>query len=229
MQRPLICLAATVAALVPLAAACSGDDDAAATAPPPAANVADGQCRTNAPTPEPNPGSYDAPEQVIDPDTTYRAVLDTSCGEITVELDATAAPITVNSFVFLAREGFFNGLTFHRVVPGFVIQGGDPTGTGTGGPGYSLEDELPGSDGYAAGDLAMANAGPNTAGSQFFIVTGTASSLPGAYSLFGRVTEGLDVARQIESLAQADANPGDPSAQQPSQPVYIYGVAIEEE
>ena len=135
------------------------------------------------------------PPMRIDPAKRYAATFHTSRGDFTAELFAAQAPITVNNFVFLAREGFYDGLTFHRVVTGFVIQGGDPEGDGRGGPGYTFADELP-DDGYPAGAVAMANAGPDTNGSQFFIVTGTAE-LPNVYSRFGRVTEGLDVAQQI--------------------------------
>lgn len=151
---------------------------------------------------------------------TYSATLETSCGTIVLELDAEAAPITTNNFVVLSRSGFYDGITFHRAVPGFVIQGGDPLGTGFGGPGYEFEDELP-TDGYALGDLAMANAGPDTNGSQFFIVTGDASALPNDFSKFGAVVEGLEVAQAIESL-------GDPATQMPVAPVYIYSVEITE-
>ncbi|MCU0306941.1 MAG: peptidylprolyl isomerase [Thermoleophilia bacterium] len=155
----------------------------------------------------------------IDTSKRYRATLETSCGDIVIDLDAKAAPTTVNNFVFLAREGFYDGLTFHRVVPGFVIQGGDPAGDGTGGPGYQFEDELP-SDGYPQGAVAMANAGPNTNGSQFFIVTGEAP-LPNDYSRFGQVASGLDAAKRIEALAE-------PGTERPSQPVYIFGVKVTE-
>ena len=131
-----------------------------------------------------------------------------------VRLDAKAAPHTVNNFVFLARQGFYDGLTFHRVVPGFVIQGGDPSGDGTGGPGYTFADELP-DDGYPTGSVAMANSGPGTNGSQFFVVTGDASFLPNSYSRFGRVTEGLDVAKTIERFADPSATPATPRARCP--------------
>ena len=145
-----------------------------------------------------------------------------------VELDPELAPIATNNFVFLANEGFYDGLTFHRVVPGFVIQGGDPAGDGTGGPGYTFPDELPAGEGaYPPGSVAMANSGPDTNGSQFFVVTGDAP-LPAAYTRFGEVTEGLDVAREIEGLADPDAPPGDPAAQVPSEPAYIESVTIEE-
>jgi cyclophilin family peptidyl-prolyl cis-trans isomerase len=209
------------------AAACSddsGDEGAeASTAAAPAA-----ACGAAAPPPA-RSATYDAPPDVsIDLDATYTALLQTSCGDITIALDPDAAPMAVNNFVFLAREGFYDGLTFHRVVSGFVIQGGDPSGDGSGGPGYTFPDELPTGEGaYPPGSVAMANSGPDTNGSQFFIVTGDAP-LPPAYTRFGEVTEGLDVAREIEALADPDAPPGDPAAQVPSEPVYIDSVTIEE-
>ena len=141
------------------------------------------------------------PEQIIDPTKRYSAEMDTSMGMITIALDPIAAPKTVNSFVFLAREGFYEGVIFHRVIQGFVLQGGDPTGTGTGGPGYRFDDELPKAGQYEIGSLAMANAGPNTNGSQFFIISGPqGASLPPQYSLFGKVVKGLDVVDQIEKV-----------------------------
>lgn len=140
---------------------------------------------------------YDAPpEMVIDTTRQYAAVIETSHGEITVELLTEVAPKTVNNFVFLAREGFYDGTTFHRVIPGFVAQGGDPTGTGRGGPGYRFEDEL--SDvPFVEGVLGMANAGPNTNGSQFYLMLGDAPHLTGRYTAFGRVTAGMEAVRAI--------------------------------
>ena len=182
---------------------------------------------TPPPDPDPEPATYPAPPPVtIDPSVDYSATLETSCGTIVIALDADAAPIAVNNFVFLAREGFYDGLRFHRVVTGFVIQGGDPEGDGRGGPGYTFPDELP-DDGYPAGSVAMVNSGPDTNGSQFFIVTG-AAELPNVYSRFGTVTRGLDVARAIEAFADPNADPGDPSSQTPSEPVYVYSVTITE-
>ncbi len=217
-------------------AGCGGGGDTAgdgATTPArsaPAAvvtNFAGDECSAREPDPAAEPATYPAaPPLSIDPDATYTATIATSCGDIVVELDAAQAPETVNNFVFLAREGFYDGLTFHRVVTGFVIQGGDPEGDGRGGPGYSVPDELP-DDGYPPGSVAMANAGPDTSGSQFFIVTGRAE-LPNAYSRFGTVTEGLDAARAIEAFADPSADPGDPSSQVPVETVYIYSVTITE-
>ncbi len=138
------------------------------------------------------------PAFVIDENTMYRVTIAMDNGNIVMDLDPQLAPKTVNNFVSLARDGFYDGLTFHRVVDGFVVQGGCPLGTGTGGPGYKFEDEkvrLP----YALGSVAMANAGPNTNGSQFFICTGqSALSLPPQYNLFGQVVEGFDLAKQVQ-------------------------------
>jgi cyclophilin family peptidyl-prolyl cis-trans isomerase len=143
---------------------------------------------------------YDSPPDLtIDLDTSYTARLETSLGDVVIELDPVRAPLTVNNFVFLARDGFYDGVIFHRVVPGFVIQGGDPTGTGRGGPGYRFRDELEGEGRYSRGTVAMANAGPNTNGSQFFICLEDVG-LPHAYTIFGRVTEGMETVDAIASL-----------------------------
>jgi cyclophilin family peptidyl-prolyl cis-trans isomerase len=158
-----------------------------------------------------------APELTIDTNKTYLATISTDSGDINIQLDAAKAPLTVNNFVFLAREGFYDGVRFHRVIKNFVIQGGDPTATGSGGPGYSFADELPteslgpnpNTSGnpeanpnlyYREGSLAMANSGPNTNGSQFFIITGQQGvELSPNYSLFGQVTDGQPVIDVIES------------------------------
>jgi peptidyl-prolyl cis-trans isomerase B (cyclophilin B) len=161
------------------------------------------------------------PEMQIDPKKDYTAVMKTSCGTIELELHAEQTPKTVNSFVFLAREGFFDGLTFHRIIPDFVIQGGDPEGTGSGGPGYRFEDEIVRSLRFdRPGLLAMANSGPDTNGSQFFITTGEPKHLNGKHTIFGRVTEGMDVVREIEGFGT--------SAGTPTQTVYIERVTISE-
>lgn len=146
-----------------------------------------------------------APELTIDVGTTYTATLETSHGTIVLDLDPTYAPLAVNNFVFLASEGFYDGVTFHRVVPGFVIQGGDPTGTGRGGPGYRFRDELEGPGDYRRGTVAMANSGPNTNGSQFFICLADVR-LPHQYTIFGRVVEGLDVVDAIAALPRDRAD-----------------------
>jgi cyclophilin family peptidyl-prolyl cis-trans isomerase len=133
----------------------------------------------------------------IDADTVYEVTLATDKGDIVIDLDPKLAPNSVNNFVAQARKGFYDGLTFHRVVPGFVIQGGDPDGSGRGGPGYKFADE-PVRGEYALGAVAMANAGPNTNGSQFFIcIDDCRSKLDPLYNLFGYVTSGIDVAQSI--------------------------------
>ena len=152
---------------------------------------------------------YDAaPEFTIDLSVEYSAVLHTNHGDITLAFDAERSPQTVNNWLFLAREGFYDGVIFHRVVPGFVIQGGDPTGTGRGGPGYQFRDELEGDGSYARGTLAMANAGPNTNGSQFFICLEDVG-LPHAYTIFGRVTDGMDAVDAIAAAPRSGEKPVD--------------------
>jgi cyclophilin family peptidyl-prolyl cis-trans isomerase len=132
----------------------------------------------------------------------------TSHGTLVIALDPLAAPKTVNSFVFLARYHYYDGVIFHRIIPGFVLQGGDPTGTGTGGPGYKFEDELPAPGRYQVGSLAMANAGPNTNGSQFFIISGSDGvRLPPQYALFGAVVSGGDVVTKIDALGTRSGKP----------------------
>ncbi len=148
------------------------------------------------------------PQRCIDPTKTYTATMTTDAGVMQISLDATAAPVTVNNFVVLARYHFFDGLTFHRVIPGFVDQGGDPQGTGGGGPGYQFADELPAAGAYKVGSLAMANSGPNTNGSQFFIIVGPqGAALPPQYSLFGMVTSGIDAAHKIEADGTSGGTP----------------------
>ena len=138
-----------------------------------------------------------APEMNIDNETTYRVSIQTAKGTIVMDLDPKLAPNTVNNFVNLARDGYYTGLTFHRVVPDFVIQGGCPEGTGTGGPGYRFDDEPVNAE-YTLGAVAMANTGPNTNGSQFFIcIDDCQSKLAPAYNLFGYVSSGMDVALTI--------------------------------
>ena len=141
-----------------------------------------------------------APDLAIDLDTDYRATLHTNHGDISLRLFAAEAPLAVNSFLFLAGEGFYDGVIFHRVIPGFVIQGGDPTGTGRGGPGYKFRDELEGPGKYSRGTVAMANAGPNTNGSQFFICLADLAKLPHNYTIFGEVTEGMGAVDAIAAL-----------------------------
>ncbi len=145
---------------------------------------------------------------VIDTAKRYTATMVTSHGTMVIALDPLAAPKTVNSFVFLARYHYYDGVIFHRVIPGFVLQGGDPTGTGTGGPGYKFADELPAPGRYQVGSLAMANAGPNTNGSQFFVISGADGvRLPPQYALFGAVVSGGDVVQTIDALGTKSGKP----------------------
>lgn len=138
------------------------------------------------------------PERVIDTAKTYVVQMKTSKGDVTLQLDAANAPNTVNNFVFLACDGFYDGLTFHRVEPGFVVQGGDPQGNGSGGPGYRFDNEISANLNHdSAGVISMANSGPNTNGSQFFITLGPARHLNGGYNAFGRVTAGMEAVNGI--------------------------------
>ncbi len=146
------------------------------------------------------------PELTIDLAASYSAMLQTNHGQIEIELFAEKSPMTVNNFVFLANDGYYDGVIFHRVVPGFVIQGGDPTGTGRGGPGYRFRDELEGAGDYSRGTVAMANSGPHTNGSQFFICL-DAVDLPHAYTIFGRVTSGMDAVDAIARLPRRGEQP----------------------
>jgi cyclophilin family peptidyl-prolyl cis-trans isomerase len=151
-----------------------------------------------------------APEMTIDVSKSYSAVVETSKGQFTIELFAKEAPITVNSFVFLSKQRYFEDIVFHRIVPDYIIQTGDPTGTGRGGPGYSFTDELGSPYEYAPGIVAMANSGPNTNGSQFFICTGEWSKnlnqMPN-YTIFGRVTAGMDTVLAIGNTPVAGETP----------------------
>ncbi len=183
-------------------------------------------CGADAPTPV-TPMTFPGPEdQNLDPNSVVAVTIATSCGDIVVELDPGLAPETVNSFVFLARSGYFDGTVSHRVIPGFVIQAGDPSATGREGPGYTVPDELP-EPGflYETGVLAMANAGPNSTGSQFFIMIGDAP-LPNAYSYFGRVLEGFDTMERIAAIPLGANAFGEVSV--PLETLYIEEVTVGE-
>jgi cyclophilin family peptidyl-prolyl cis-trans isomerase len=164
---------------------------------------------------------YDsAPDLDIDLSKSYSATLDTNHGEIVIEFDPERSPLTVNNFVFLANDGFYDGVIFHRVIENFMIQGGDPTGTGTGGPGYRFRDEIEGPGEYSRGTVAMANAGPNTNGSQFFIVHKD-TGLPHSYTIFGQVSSGMDT---VDSIAASDTDRSD----RPREDVVINKVTVSE-
>jgi peptidyl-prolyl cis-trans isomerase B (cyclophilin B) len=212
-------------ALVVVLAACGGDDesestDAAATTEQ--APAVDSECETvDAPEPKQD-GGETAPTDSLDAGATYKLVVATNCGDFTITLDPTRAPKTSASLVSLAEAGFYDGTTFHRVVPGFVIQGGDPTGTGTGGPGYQTVDAPPTDTQYLEGVVAMAKAGnepTGTAGSQFFVVTAPDAGLPPDYAVVGTVTEGMATVSAIEALGVGDGPP--------SQPVVIEKVTVD--
>jgi peptidyl-prolyl cis-trans isomerase B (cyclophilin B) len=181
-------------------------------------------CSTTVP-PKPTTTTLSAaPAMTIDPAKHYTAVMKTSCGDITIALDPATAPKTVNSFVTLANKGFYNGTLFHRIVPDFVDQGGDPTGTGSGGPGYTLPDEPP-TAGYKAGSVAMANAGTGTTGSQFFLVVSDngarqlGTTAPFKYSALGTMdAAGLKVAKKINTFGGAN--------EKPTQNVYVQSIKV---
>ena len=172
------------------------------------------------------PKQYSSPPATtIDPEKTYTATVDTSAGSMTLELFASEAPLTVNNFVFLARDGFYEDCQFHRVIKDFMVQGGCPLGTGTGGPGYRFQDE-PVSRKYVRGTLAMANAGPNTNGSQFFIVHGAEAPLPPNYTIFGILTGGDDVLETLGNSSVARSRGGEQST--PAERLVINNITIEE-
>ena len=224
---------AVVAALLALGFAACGDDDddrnAEKTASAPTgpatdgSGAAQGKCRR---VDEPKPKRVKkqrAPKLELDPSKTYLATVETTCGDFEIELDAKNAPKTGGSFVSLARDGFYDGLTFHRIVTGFVIQGGDPRGDGTGGPGYSVTEPPPNDTVYSEGIVAMAKSQvdpPGGSGSQFFVVTSDDAALDPIYALLGKVTRGLDVVHRIEEV------PAGPD-ERPVQPVVIKRIEIE--
>ena len=209
-------------AMLAASMACGGEEED----PPPAVSSATPIAAT-APAQQPQTPAmqWDAPPAMsIDTTKQYHATLRTSYGDITLELYPREVPVTVNNFVFLARQGYYDGVAFHRIVRGFMVQGGDPTGTGRGGPGYRFADE-PVTRDYLRGTLAMANAGPNTNGSQFFIVHQDAG-LPPAYTIFGMVTEGLDALDAIANVPVGMGPSGERSA--PEEEVVIQSIEITE-
>jgi cyclophilin family peptidyl-prolyl cis-trans isomerase len=212
-----------VLAVVLVLAACGGEDDQSEAAGTTSAASNDNTCASvEAPDPKPD-GGQTAPKEPLAAGTTYELVFETSCGDFTVTLDQESAPKTAASLVALAQSGFYEGTTFHRVVPGFVIQGGDPTGTGTGGPGYQTVDAPPTDTTYSEGVVAMAKGAVDPAGasgSQFFVVTAPDAGLPPEYAVVGNVTEGMETVSAIEALGAGDGPP--------SQPVVIEKVTVEE-
>jgi len=169
------------------------------------------------------------PPMTIDQNKNYTATIKTNYGDIVIQLFPKNAPLTVNNFVFLARAGFYDGIIFHRVIKGFMIQTGDPTGTGSGGPGYKFADELPTTLDYTKGTIAMANSGPNTNGSQFFIMlTDYSNRLPKNYSIFGKITDksSLDVVDKIGNVPVDNPNSQSPK---PTVDVHINTISITEQ
>ena len=214
MRRILVPL---LLVLVLSLAACGGSDEPEASgtggATTEASSSGDDGCQTvDAPAAKPD-GGETAPTGSLDPGTTYQLVVETTCGDFTITLDPKLAPKTTASLVALAEDGFYDGTTFHRVVPGFVIQGGDPTGTGTGGPGYTTVDAPPTDTQYTEGTVAMAKgaADPSgTSGSQFFVVTAPDAGLPPDYAVVGTVSEGMETVSAIEALGTGDGPPAKP-------------------
>ena len=214
-----------LAVLLGAATGCGGDGDATSEADATTAEAAAGQtsseCEPAEAKPKPD-GTLSAPKEKLDPKKTYKLVFETNCGSFTTELDQKLAPKTTASLVYLAKRDFFDGIVFHRIVSGFVIQGGDPTASGLGGPGYKTVDRPPQTVQYKHGVVAMAKAGneaPGTSGSQFFVVTAADAGLPPEYAVVGTVSDGLDVVDKIGTL-------GDPM-EKPTEPVVIRDVRVE--
>ena len=204
----------------------AGSETATTASTPTETTAADEEGCEKAAKPKPKSVSYKKPTVSADRTKSLTAVLDTSCGTIEIALDSKRAPKTVASFAFLAKKGFYDGLSFHRIVPGFVVQGGDPKGNGSGGPGYSVVEAPPEDLKYTRGVVAMAKTElekPGTSGSQFFIVTAPDAGLPPDYALVGEVSKGDDV---LEKLATVPADPADGT---PESPVLMKKVTINEE
>jgi peptidyl-prolyl cis-trans isomerase B (cyclophilin B) len=199
----LIAVGVVAAVLISNGSGDSDDETSAAT------ETSAGGCET-VDAPKPKTVSFKSPDQVLEQGEEATAVVKTNCGTFEIALDTERAPKTANSFAFLAEEGFYDDLIFHRVVPGFVIQGGDPEGTGLGGPGYSVDEKPPPNLAYTKGVVAMAKSSadpPGRSGSQFYVVTGADAGLPPEYALVGKVTEGFDAVAKIEKLGDAEEKP----------------------
>ena len=210
-------------------AGCGGAKKDKASAAPPASTTTQASANGCSKVGEPAPkGAQHLPKPKLrlDRDQTWTATVTTNCGAFTITLDVHDSPKTSSSFAWLARKGFYDGLTFHRIAPGFVIQGGDPLGDGTGGPGYGIVEPPPGNVQYTHGVVAMAKTATDpdgASGSQFFVVTGTDAGLPAQYALLGNVTDGLDVVDRIGAL---ELQTSDPQGGPPIDPVVIDSVEI---
>ena len=231
-RRLLPCLLAALA----LSLAACGDDEEDVADREPATNAATATTETSpaepasgcreVEEPEPKKVKVKKPTEKLDPEKTHTVVMKTSCGTLEIELDAKENPKTAASFAHLVREGFYDGLAFHRIVPGFVVQGGDPENSGQGGPGYSVTEAPPHDTKYTTGVIAMAKTeleDPGTSGSQFFIVTAPDAGLPPDYAVAGKVSKGDDV---VELLANV---PNDPSDNRPTDPVIMEKVTLKSE
>ncbi|MGH2950917.1 MAG: peptidylprolyl isomerase [Solirubrobacterales bacterium] len=218
LTRPPAALALAFV-LVAFALVACGDDEEEQTT----AAASEDEC-AEVEVPAPKDARFDRPSETLARGERAAAVVETSCGTFEIELDTDGSPKTSNSFAFLAEEKFYDGTLFHRIAPGFVIQGGDPTGTGSGGPGYTVTEPPPGDTEYLKGTVAMAKTQvepPGASGSQFFVVTAAADAgLPADFALLGEVGKGIDVVERIGEL-------GDPATEQPTQAVVIEAVTIE--
>lgn len=202
-------VAAIVVGAVLIGQGGDSDDGTTSSASSSGEEAGAGGCR-KVEAPEPKSVSFKAPDEVLKDGEAATAVVKTSCGTFDIALDTERAPKTANSFAFLAEEGFYDGLTFHRVAPGFVIQGGDPEGTGTGGSGYNVDEEPPPNLAYTKGVVAMAKSSadpPGRSSSQFYVVTAPDAGLPPEYALVGKVSEGYDVVEKIDALGTPEETP----------------------
>jgi cyclophilin family peptidyl-prolyl cis-trans isomerase len=232
MKRLFTTISVCFLAVLLVTGCASSSDNTAPTQPASPAEKPAGQNQTPASqVGQTGAKKYEKPPAMqIDPKKQYTATISTTMGDITIQLFAKDAPKTVNNFVFLAKDKFYDNVTFHRVIKDFMIQTGDPLGTGMGGPGYTFEDELNNGHQYEPGVVAMANAGPNTNGSQFFI--GSGEEVTGLknypnYTIFGKVIKGMDVVQKIASV-KVKPNPNTGEASVPEQPIKIKTITISE-
>ena len=211
-------------ALASVLTACGGSSDSTSSSSTATTSTTEASGCKQVKAPPPKSVSFKAPKQVLKPGEEATAVVKTNCGTFEIALDTKRAPKTANSFAFLAEEGFYDDLIFHRVVPGFVIQGGDPKGTGLGGPGYNVDEKPPPNLEYTKGVVAMAKSSadpPGRSGSQFFVVTAAAAPLPPEYALVGKVSKGYATVARIEALGTPEETP--------TQTVLIEEMTIERE
>jgi cyclophilin family peptidyl-prolyl cis-trans isomerase len=220
-RRRIVLVVVAAVVFAAILASCGASSDSSSSTGTAESNASADSCK-QVPAPQPKSVSFKQPKQVLKPGETATAVMKTSCGTFEIALDTKRAPKTANSFAFLAEEGFYDDLTFHRVVPGFVIQGGDPEGTGTGGPGYTITEKPPANLAYTKGVVAMAKSSadpPGRSGSQFFVVTAPDAGLPPEYALVGKISKGFDAVTRIEQLGTPE--------EKPKQTVLIEEVTIE--